>query len=87
MKFHFLVFTFLTVLFSQTAQAQTFDQTGSALCEADCQIAAIAAQAVAEDQAAAICSPEAALRVGEWRIRVRGFGILFATASFRCDEN
>jgi hypothetical protein len=74
MKFHFLVFTFLTVLFSQTAQAQTFDQTGSA-------------QTVAEDQAAAICSPEAALRVGEWRIRVRGFGILFATASFRCDEN
>lgn len=87
MKFNFLVLAFVTVLFSQAAQAQTFDQTGSALCEADCQIAASAAQAAAEEQATEICSPHEAVRVGEWRIRVRGFGILFATASFMCDEN
>ncbi len=87
MKFNFLVFSFVMVLFSQAALADTFEQTGSTLCEADCSVAAGAAQTFAQDQASEICAPQAAVRVSDWKIRVRGFGILFATASFRCDEN
>lgn len=65
----------------------TFNQTGSGQCVQDCSVAATEAMDDAISHANAVCAPNSASQVSDWKIDVRGYGRLFASAFFSCETN
>ncbi len=63
-----------------------FSSTGSADCETDCSQAELEAQEKATERAEQICGALTANRVSKWTTRVSGFGRLWSTAIFVCEN-
>lgn len=64
-----------------------FNQTGSAQCVQDCSVSAREAMEDAISRANSVCAPSSATQVSDWKIDVRGYGRLFASAFFSCETN